>query len=181
MNIGQAAAASGVSAKMIRYYESIALIPARRESGYRDYGLPDVHRLAFIRRARDLGFSIDQIRDLLRLWGDDHRSSAEVKRIALEHVAALKRRARDLTEMADALKQLATACAGNDRPECPIIHGLEGGLPIDLAQGAGGASAKPRRVPIGHSRSLTPAGPALTSAPVIAARRRPSRGRSSVG
>jgi MerR family transcriptional regulator, copper efflux regulator len=111
MNIGQAAAASGMSAKMIRYYESIALIPpsARRESGYRDYGLPDIHRLAFIRRARDLGFSIDQIRDLLRLWGDDHRSSAEVKRIALEHVAALKRRARDLTEMADALKHLAPA------------------------------------------------------------------------
>src|SRR5829696_8380010 len=116
MNIGLAAAASGVSAKMIRYYESIALIPpsARRESGYRDYGLRDVHRLAFIRRARDLGFSIDQIRDLLRLWSDDHRSSAEVKRIALEHVAALTRRACDLTEMADALKHLATACAGND-------------------------------------------------------------------
>ena len=118
MNIGQAAAASGMSAKMIRYYESIALIPpsARRESGYRDYGLPDIHRLAFIRRARDLGFSIDQIRDLLRLWSDDRRSSAEVKRIALEHVAALKQRARDLTEMADALKHLATACAGNAAP-----------------------------------------------------------------
>ena len=115
---------------------------ARRESGYRDYGLPDIHRLAFIRRARDLGFSIDQIRDLLRLWSDDHRSSAEVKRIALEHVAALKRRARDLTEMADALKHLATACAGNDRPECPIIRGLEGVLPMDLPRGGGGASAK---------------------------------------
>ena len=147
MNIGQAAKVSGVSAKMIRYYESIALIPpsARRESGYRDYGLRDVHRLAFIRRARDLGFSIDQIRDLLRLWSDDHRSSAEVKRMALEHVAALKRRARDLTEMADALKHLATACAGNDRPDCPIIRGLEGGLPIRRPrQGAGEAPDKSR-------------------------------------
>ncbi|HZY22953.1 MAG TPA: Cu(I)-responsive transcriptional regulator [Beijerinckiaceae bacterium] len=147
MNIGQAAKVSGVSAKMIRYYESIALVPpsARRESGYRDYGLPDIHRLAFIRRARDLGFSIDQIRDLLRLWSDDHRSSAEVKRIALEHVAALKRRARDLTEMADALKHLATACAGNDRPECPIIRGLEGVLPIKLPrQGVGEAPDKSR-------------------------------------
>ena len=118
MNIGQAAAASGVSAKMIRYYEGIGLIPpsARRDSGYRDYGASDVHRLAFIRRARDLGFSIDQIRALLRLWSDRRRSSAEVKAIALEHVAELKQRARELNEMADALKHLASACEGDSRP-----------------------------------------------------------------
>lgn len=134
MNIGQASSASGVSAKMIRYYETIDLIPrsARRESGYRDYGPSDVHRLAFIRRARDLGFSIDQIRDLLRLWSDGHRSSAEVKAIALEHVAELKQRARHLNEMAEALRHLASACEGNSRPECPIIKGLEGEIPLDL-------------------------------------------------
>jgi MerR family transcriptional regulator, copper efflux regulator len=134
MNIGQASNASGVSAKMIRYYESIDLIPrsARRDSGYRDYSAADVHRLAFIRRARDLGFSIDQIRDLLRLWSDGHRSSAEVKAIALQHVAELKQRARHLNEMAEALKHLASACEGNSRPECPIIKGLEGTIPLDL-------------------------------------------------
>lgn len=134
MNIGQASIASGVSAKMIRYYESIDLIPrsARRDSGYRDYGPADIHRLAFIRRARDLGFSIDQIRDLLRLWSDGHRSSAEVKAIALDHVAELKQRARHLNEMAEALKHLASACEGDSRPECPIIKGLEGAIPLDL-------------------------------------------------
>jgi MerR family transcriptional regulator, copper efflux regulator len=134
MNIGQASNASGVSSKMIRYYESIDLIPrsARRDSGYRDYGPADIHRLAFIRRARDLGFSIEQIRDLLRLWSDGHRSSAEVKAIALEHVNELKRRARHLNEMAEALKHLAAACEGDSRPECPIIKGLEGEIPLDL-------------------------------------------------
>ena len=134
MNIGQASNASGVSAKMIRYYESIDLIPrsVRRESGYRDYGPADVHRLAFIRRARDLGFSINRIRDLLRLWSDGRRSSAEVKAIALEHVAELKQRAHHLNEMADALRHLAAACEGDSRPECPIIKGLEGEIPLGL-------------------------------------------------
>ena len=141
MNIGQAASASGVSAKMIRYYESIALIPrsARRDSGYRDYGPADIHRLAFIRRARDLGFSIEQIRLLLRLWSDRQRSSAEVKAIALEHVAELMQRARQLNEMADALKHLASACEGDSRPECPIIKGLEGQIPLDLHRGEAAA------------------------------------------
>src|SRR5918997_1925328 len=112
MNIGQASTASGVSAKMIRYYESIGLVPKadRRESGYRDYGAPDVHRLRFIRRARDLGFSVEQIRDLLRLWTDRERSNAEVKAIALGHVAELKGRAKHLDEMANALRHLASAC-----------------------------------------------------------------------
>src|SRR5215207_3424265 len=134
VNIGQASNASGVSAKMIRYYESIDLIPpsARRESGYRDYGPADIHRLAFIHRARDLGFSIDQIRALLRLWSDRQRSSAEVKTIALEHVGALKQRARELNEIADALKHLASACEGDSHPNCPIIKGLAGQIPLDL-------------------------------------------------
>ena len=132
MNIGQASKASGVSAKMIRYYESIDLIPksARRDSGYRDYGPPDVHRLGFIRRARDLGFSMDQIRDLLRLWADRDRSNADVKAIALGHVHELSQRARELKEMADALRHLATACEGDGRPECPIIKSLEGKVPV---------------------------------------------------
>lgn len=126
MNIGQASNASGVSAKMIRYYESIGLVPAaeRRASGYRDYGPADVHRLGFIRRARDLVFSTDEIRDLLRLWSDQGRSSREVKDIALRHIADLEQRARHLTEMADSLRHLALACEGDERPDCPIIQGL---------------------------------------------------------
>lgn len=135
MNIGQAANASGVSAKMIRYYESIGLIPksARRDSGYRDYGAADLHRLGFIRRARDLGFSMDEIRQLLRLWSDQGRSSREVKDIALRHIADLDQRARQLTEMADALRHLADACEGDGRPDCPIIKGLETGAGCDAA------------------------------------------------
>ena len=128
VNIGQASKTSGVSAKMIRYYEAIGLVPAadRRSSGYRDYGPADVHRLGFIRRARDLAFSMEEIRDLLRLWSDHDRTSREVKDIALRHIADLDQRARQLTEMADALRHLAVACEGNERPDCPIIKGLEG-------------------------------------------------------
>jgi MerR family transcriptional regulator, copper efflux regulator len=126
MNIGQAAKASGVSAKMIRYYESIDLIPrsARRDSGYRDYGSADVHRLSFIRRARDLGFPMEQIRELLRLWSDRNRSNAEVKTLAMEHVRDLRRRAEELEVMAGTLAKLAASCDGDGRPDCPIIEGL---------------------------------------------------------
>lgn len=147
MNIGQASDASGVSAKMIRYYESIGLVPpsARRDSGYRDYAAADVHRLAFVRRARDLGFSMDQIRELLRLWSDRGRSSAEVKGIALEHVAELKDRARELNEMAEALKHLASTCDGDGRPDCPIIKGLEGQIPIGLRGRRGTPEIRLRR------------------------------------
>ena len=138
MNIGEASKASGVSSKMIRYYESIGLVPAadRRASGYRDYGPADIHRLGFIRRARDLAFSIDEIRDLLRLWTDQDRSSREVKDLALRHVADLDQRARHLSEMADALRHLAVSCEGNDRPDCPIIKGLEGVEPCHAAETA---------------------------------------------
>ena len=140
MNIGQAAKASGISAKMIRYYESVGLVPAadRRESGYRDYGTSDIHRLAFIRRARDLGFSLEQIRDLLRLWSDGDRSNAEVKAIALGHVAELEQRARELSQMADSLRHLAVACEGDGRPDCPIIEGLGGETPRGPRPRSGG-------------------------------------------
>src|SRR5215217_5742692 len=157
MNIGQASKASGVSAKMIRYYESVDLIPAadRKASGYRDYGPEDIHRLGFIRRARDLGFSIEQIRDLLRLWSDRQRSNAEVKSIALQHVAALKERAKHLNELAETLKHLAAACEGDGRPECPIIKGLEGQVPIDVHYSPNG-HVGPHQVAPGPGRHRTP-------------------------
>ena len=128
MQIGQAAQASGASAKMIRHYEAIGLIaPAeRRHSNYRLYSIADVRRLRFIRRARDLGFSIDRIRDLLVLWTNRGRSSAEVKRIALAHIAELEERIAGMRDMAATLHDLADGCAGNDRPDCPIIEGLAG-------------------------------------------------------
>ncbi len=128
MNIGQAADASGVSAKMIRYYESIGLVPkaGRTEAGYRLYGEAEVHTLRFVKRARDLGLPIERIRLLVGLWQDKHRSSAEVKRIATEHVAELRTKIAELTGMCEALEHLAAACRGDQRPECPILHNLEG-------------------------------------------------------
>jgi len=128
MNIGQAASASGVSAKMIRYYESIALIPPgrRSESGYRIYSENDLHALRFVKRGRTLGFSLDQIRDLLSLWQNKERASADVKRIALGHVDELNQRITELTEMRDTLQTLARCCKGNDRPDCPILQSLAG-------------------------------------------------------
>jgi Cu(I)-responsive transcriptional regulator len=129
MNIGQAAAASGVSAKMIRYYESIGLINAvtRTEAGYRVYSEADVHTLKFIRRARDLGFSVEQMTNLLALWQDRSRASAEVKRIALEHVSELEGKMRELAEITETLRHLAKNCHGDHRPDCPIINELSQG------------------------------------------------------
>jgi MerR family transcriptional regulator, copper efflux regulator len=126
MNIGQASKASGVSAKMIRYYESIGLIPAadRTEAGYRVYGPSDVHILSFVRRARDLGFSVEEMTELVALWRDRSRASADVKSLALRHVADLDRKARELREMSETLRRLAMSCHGDDRPECPIIESL---------------------------------------------------------
>jgi len=126
MNIGQAAMASRVTAKMIRYYESIGLLPAaaRTDSGYRVYGEKELHVLRFIRRARKLGFSLERIADLLSLWRDDGRASSDVKRIALAHVAELDERIRELTEMRDTLASLADCCHGDDRPDCPILQTL---------------------------------------------------------
>lgn len=127
MNIGQASRASGVSAKMIRYYEQIGLIPraVRRDSGYRDYSASDVHMLRFIRRARDLGFAVSEIDELLNLWRDKSRQSADVKRIAEAQIAQLRERIESLEAMAMTLGTLADCCAGDDRPDCPILADLE--------------------------------------------------------
>ena len=127
MNIGKAAAASGVSAKMIRYYESIDLLAAARrtEAGYRFYTDEDVHVLRFIRRARDLGFSLADIGESLALWQDQGRASADVKGIALAHVAALERKIAELQGMADTLRTLAAHCHGDARPDCPILTDLD--------------------------------------------------------
>jgi MerR family copper efflux transcriptional regulator len=126
MRIGEAAGASGVSAKMIRHYEAVGLLPAAARSGanYRDYGDAEVHALRFIRRARDLGFSLAEIAGLLALWGDRQRASAEVKRMALAHVEALETKARDLSAMAATLRHLAAHCHGDARPDCPILDEL---------------------------------------------------------
>jgi Cu(I)-responsive transcriptional regulator len=131
MQIGDAAKATGVSAKMIRHYESIGLIPTadRRSSNYRDYGHHDLHRLGFIRRARDLGFSVEEIRELLKLWGDSSRSSKDVKRLALSHIAELEAKIALLDEMRATLTDLADNCDGDHRPDCPIIKSLEGSAP----------------------------------------------------
>jgi len=127
MNIGKAAAASGVSAKMIRYYESNGLIPpaSRTEAGYRSYAENDVKTLCFIKRARDLGFSVTQMSELIALWRDQSRASADVKRLALEHVEALERKAQEIYEMSRALRHLAENCHGDARPDCPIINSLD--------------------------------------------------------
>lgn len=126
MNIGEASSATGVTAKMIRYYESINLIKQSRrtDSGYRVYSDSDLHTLRFIKRARTLGFSLEQIKDLLSLWQDSGRASADVKAIALSHVADLQKRIAELTEMRDSLSHLALACSGDHRPDCPILVGL---------------------------------------------------------
>jgi Cu(I)-responsive transcriptional regulator len=126
MNIGEAARASGVSAKMIRYYESTRLIvPAQRtDGGYRAYGHDDIHVLRFVRRARDLGFSMADIARLLGLWRDRSRASADVKRIALDQVAELRRKIVEMREMAGTLERLAAHCQGDDRPDCPIMDDL---------------------------------------------------------
>ncbi|MFV0244980.1 MAG: Cu(I)-responsive transcriptional regulator [Qingshengfaniella sp.] len=128
MKIGDAAHASGVSAKMIRYYESIGLIPrvARSPAGYRSYGLREVQMLRFIRRARDLGFPVATIQDLLALWRDQDRHSSDVKRLALDHVATLDRKIAEMQSMAATLRHLAKACSGDDRPDCPILEDLGG-------------------------------------------------------
>lgn len=128
MNIGEAARASGVSAKMIRYYESIGLVPeaARTQSGYRTYGNTEVQILRFIRRGRDLGFPVETINTLLALWRDRSRHSSDVKRLALDHVSELERKITEMQAMADTLRHLAHTCAGDGRPDCPILDDLGG-------------------------------------------------------
>ncbi|SCW72590.1 Cu(I)-responsive transcriptional regulator [Sphingobium faniae] len=147
MNIGQAAKASGVSAKMIRYYEQTGLIPPadRTESGYRDYADSDVHMLRFIRRARDLGFQVAEIDELLSLWRDRDRQSADVKRITATHIEELRRKIASLEQMADTLQTLSDCCAGDHRPDCPILADLENATDASQAKGrADGLKRLPR-------------------------------------
>ena len=129
MNIGAAARASGVTAKMIRHYQAIGLLPAgtRGDNGYRRLSEREVHLLRFIRRARGLGFSLEQTRALLSLWQDPGRSSGDVKRLAQVHIEELDRRIAEITEMRDTLQQLARTCHGDQRPDCPILQNLGSG------------------------------------------------------
>ena len=126
MNIGQAARRSGLSAKMIRYYESIGLLkPAlRSDSGYRLYQQEDLHSLAFIKRSRDLGFSLEEVSRLLTLWQDRQRASADVKALATQHIDELNRRIEEMVSLRDTLSELVAHCQGDDRPDCPILKDL---------------------------------------------------------
>jgi MerR family transcriptional regulator, copper efflux regulator len=172
MNIGQAAEASGVSAKMIRYYEQIGLVPKapRSGAGYRHYAATDVHTLRFIRRARDLGFSVEQISELLGLWRDHRRSSASVKGVAESHIGELRAKIAELQALVQTLEHLVGHCHGDERPECPILDDLA--LPRSPA------------APITTRRALAPRFGAAGDRPAErghATRRRPTRagGRSS--
>ncbi|MFT6557470.1 Cu(I)-responsive transcriptional regulator [Sneathiella sp.] len=127
MNIGKAAKASGLSPKTIRYYEDIKLInPGRAENGYRDYSNEDVHFLGFIRRARDLGFSIEECRVLLSLYLDKNRSSAEVKSLAMSKITSIEEKIAELELMKGLLKRVANSCHGDARPDCPILDEIAG-------------------------------------------------------
>ncbi len=128
MNIGAASEASGVSAKMIRHYEAIGLLPppVRRDNSYRDYGAQEVHELRFIGRARKLGFSMPEIAALLALWRDRSRPSREVRNLAAAHLTDLERRIAEMQGMASTLRHLVQRCHGDDRPDCPILDVLEG-------------------------------------------------------
>lgn len=131
MNIGQAAKSTGLSAKMIRYYESIGLLQAahRTDSGYRLYGKDDLHTLAFIKRSRDLGFSLEEVGKLLALWQDRERASADVKTLAKQHIADLNQKIAELGGLRDTLQELVEDCQGDHRPDCPILKDLASGRP----------------------------------------------------
>jgi Cu(I)-responsive transcriptional regulator len=132
MNIGEAASATGVSAKMIRHYEGVGLLPpaSRTDAGYRQYTDKDVNMLHFIRRSRDLGFSLEQIRELLDLWQNRRRSSRQVKALAEAHIAELDEKLQELQQMKATLAHLVHCCHGDDRPDCPIIETLESARPV---------------------------------------------------
>ncbi|MNQ43118.1 HTH-type transcriptional regulator HmrR [compost metagenome] len=129
MNIGQAAKKSGLTAKMIRYYEGIGLLPeaGRSDSGYRQYSAQDLHTLAFIKRSRDLGFSLEEVGKLLQLWQDRQRASADVKALARDHINELNRKIAELAGLRDTLQELVDHCQGDHRPDCPILKDLESG------------------------------------------------------
>jgi Cu(I)-responsive transcriptional regulator len=128
MNVGEAAERSGLPAKTIRYYEDIGLIrPARAANGYRDYSAADIHRLAFLRRARGLGFSIPDCRQLMALYEDRSRASHDVREIARSHVTAIEEKVRELQSKRTTLQKLIHACHGDERPDCPILEDIAGG------------------------------------------------------
>lgn len=130
MNVGDAAQRSGLPAKTIRYYEEIGLIsPRRAGNGYRDYSSDDIHRLAFLRRARNLGFSIDDCRQLMALYQDRSRASHDVREIAAAHVKAIEEKVRELQSMRSTLRTLIDACHGDQRPDCPILADMAGAEP----------------------------------------------------
>jgi len=174
MNIGQAAKASGVSAKMIRHYEEVGLVPApkRTASGYRQYNDSEVHTLRFIRQARDLGFSVHEIGELLSLWHDRKRPSRLVKALAEVHIQALDQKAQELLAMKSTLEHLVHCCRGDERPECPILEVLAGNEPVVAGRSTG------QRLPSGRSRAAardTPEfSPASVPAPTRPARAPPA-------
>jgi len=137
MNIGEAAKASGVSAKMIRHYESVGLFPeaSRTEAGYRQYSEKDIATLRFVRQSRDLGFSIEQIRELLGLWQNRRRPSRQVKALAEAHLKELDQKLQELQAMKSTLQHLVHCCHGDDRPDCPILDNLAQGEPVAVAHG----------------------------------------------
>ena len=128
MNISQAYLASGVNSKLRRYYESIGIIPkaTRNKSGYRSYSEKDIHTLNFVKRSRDLGFSLEEIKQLLSLWKNKNRSSKEVKNLVLKHIAMLENKIKELEAMTYTLKNLAKTCHGDSRPDCPILKDISG-------------------------------------------------------
>jgi MerR family transcriptional regulator, copper efflux regulator len=131
MNIGDAAERSGLPAKTIRYYEDIRLLrPARGENGYRDYSSEDVHRLRFLQRARSLGFSVEECRQLLSLYADKRRESADVKAVAEAKLMEIDRKIAELVSLQKTLRHLVHACHGDERPDCPILDELSGGGPV---------------------------------------------------
>lgn len=131
MNIGTVSVKSGLPAKTIRYYEDIGLIrPDRRDNGYRDYSMEDMHRLRFLQRSRSLGFSVEECRQLLSLYSDRDRESAEVKALASTKLGEIERKIVELQGLRDMLRHLVANCHGDNRPECPIIDGLSGKAPV---------------------------------------------------
>ena len=147
MNIGQAAQVSGVTAKMIRHYEHIGLLQEanRTESGYRQYTEKDAHTLRFVRHSRNLGFSLEQIREILGLWQNRRRRSRQVKALAEAHVSQLEHKAQELLAMKATLEHLVRCCHGDDRPECPILDGLETGDSFSMmaAEAVGNGRGRP--------------------------------------
>lgn len=175
MNIGEAAEAAGVSAKMIRHYEQIGLVPAaaRTDSGYRQYTERDVSVLRFIRQSRRLGFSIEQIADLLGLWSDSHRASRSVKAVAQQHVADLEQKMREIAEMKQALERLVASCHGDDQPHCAILAELAVQSPAAPEPGSIEPSALRKsaaaRKPAGTKSSRSaPSAPAASHAGLMA-------------